>query len=563
MNKPEGSYMKTKIIYFIFFCFTFSYISLAQFDAVMYYLNFPRTISSVGLGEQGVASKNFVDAIRFNPSNLVFAKSINMNYFKNPFYQFGTRLPLTSFTLIFDLPNVGNLGIEYLNWSLNKFIQYTPDPPYTPQFEIKPYERSFSIAYSNYLADNFAFGLQVLYSQTNYEPILKFDKILFGIGLNYITQFFQRDLLLGFSWKNFSTAIEYKVNDTRMIDSPPANMHLGTNYALQENQFYSLNFILEFSKYIVEMTQEGGKSSFRSLFTDWKDFPRDVIIHTGLAFNWKPLYIGKNFYFFQEFYLGYIANGIKLYLSDKFTHGIIGGIKFKEILLSIGYGGCWHSVQPYTYLYRILPMETFQFNLNIESNLFFKTNGEITQPDYLDGIIISTGPKYTIRIGRFKETRFYNIVINSENNIGYTIEAGFYIKRNNALVLDFTYQSIPYKYYSLYFPPISNVKNKIETLSLATSYRYHPLNFFSSFYIQAGLGIIRVNPVILFYPKYEYKSYLQLSTGFIINLFSNLTISPLVNFISNYSSVTGPPPRIGSYNQFDIALRLGYKFSYY
>ncbi len=42
-----------------------------------------------------------------------------------------------------------------------------------------------------------------------------------------------------------------------------------------------------------------------------KNLPRDVTIHSGLAFKWKPLDLGGNVAFFQEFYLGNFTGGPK------------------------------------------------------------------------------------------------------------------------------------------------------------------------------------------------------------------------------------------------------------
>ncbi|MBU1299660.1 MAG: PorV/PorQ family protein, partial [Bacteroidetes bacterium] len=340
--------------------------SFSQWSA-MYYLNFPRSVASIGLGEQGVASRSNLDALNFNPANLIYTKDIQLSYFRNSFYSYYSNYPVTSINASFQIPEIGYFGIEYLNWNLGKFMITSSEGPDIVKI-IEAYERSFSIGYANLFSEEFAAGIQIRYAKDKFGTDT--DKFLFSGGLNYNTNLFDRTLNFGFSLTNFSTAIEYRYTSISEqeyfnIDPPPSEIKLGFNLAAVENDYYNIAFQSQLTKPIVERGDNfRGQSAFKSLFTDWQDFPEDVTVHTGLSFEWNPLYLGGGFSFFQKFYIGNRSTGPKSLLTNYYTHAAIIGFAYQGVTISAGYGGWWHNVHSANYYFpQKLPRETFQFNV--------------------------------------------------------------------------------------------------------------------------------------------------------------------------------------------------------
>ena len=187
------------------------------------------------------------------------------------------------------------------------------------------------------------------------------EKLFVSAGLNYSPQFLENKLNIGFSLTNFGTKVWYK--DEAQSDPPPSKLNLGIGFVPIENNFYSLQTQLAFSK---PFDAQPSESSFKGLFNDWKDFPNDATLHTGVAFNWKPLDLGYGFSFFQEFYLGNYSVGNKTGLNNFYTHGGKIGIEFSGIQFSAGYAGRWHNVHYANYLAWKFPYETVQFTFGNE-----------------------------------------------------------------------------------------------------------------------------------------------------------------------------------------------------
>ena len=74
--------------FLLIFAFAFLFFASeieAQSSQAMYYLNYPRSISSLGMGEQSVALRSSEDALTYNPANLVFVERPTISFYHQPF----------------------------------------------------------------------------------------------------------------------------------------------------------------------------------------------------------------------------------------------------------------------------------------------------------------------------------------------------------------------------------------------------------------------------------------------------------------------------------------------
>jgi len=289
----------------------------AQGTQAMYYLNYPRSMYSLGMGEQSVALRTSEDALNYNPANLVFIEQPTISFFHQPFqmasYLWGMKFPLNSYAAHFKIKNIGAFGVEYVDWDWGEQKYFDYDGTRIVEKTSHTYERSFSIGYARELCENFSAGIQLRYAKSSLggfataeEFSASAEKLFVSAGLNYSPQFLENKLNIGFSLTNFGSTVWYI--DEAQSDPPPSKLNLGIGFVPIENNFYSLETQLAFSK---QFDAQPSESSFKGLFNDWKDFPNDATLHTGIAFNWKSLDLGNGFAFFQEFYLGNYSVGNK------------------------------------------------------------------------------------------------------------------------------------------------------------------------------------------------------------------------------------------------------------
>ncbi len=235
-------------------------------------------------------------------------------------------------------------------------------------------------------------------------------------------------------------------------------------------------------------------------------------------------------------------------------------MKYNGVSILTGYTGWWHNVHSTNYYFpQKLPRETFQFNIGVDQAMIFSSIEKTTLAKKLEKIILSTGPNYTFRIGRSKAESFAHLGLKLKNSLCYSIETDFYVDENNALISNFSYQSVPIDISIGYYNPPWTYASNIETFLFSSLYRYHPLETFQPLFIQGGFGIIRANPVVLTYPKYEYRTYLTAGVGALVGLSENIYLKPGLNFTSIFSEVSGAAPRLSSYNQSDVTIKVGYR----
>jgi len=102
----------------------------------------------------------------------------------------------------------------------------------------------------------------------------------------------------------------------------------------------------------------------------------------------------------------------------------------------------------------------------------------------------------------------------------------------------------------------------METMSLESGFRYHPVNAFHPLFVQASLGIIRLNPVYEYTtPKYFYKSFDRVAAGFLVPVKDlNIVVMPAVGLRTIFMESPFNGNRLSGYNQVEVGLHAGYSF---
>lgn len=559
--------MKTSVVLSSLIILSFQLKLNAQTQAFDF-VTWPHSVSSFGTGEMGVASLTNDDALVYNPAKLSLTQNSKFSFYRNPL-GLVRYVPQSSYTIYHTIPDVGSFAINYENWDFGEFLAGRIDPNNPQGFIdelVHDYENSFAAGYARSFSENFSAGIQFRYSYWHLREIIA-EGFFLSLGGLYNPDFCERKFTFGFSLMNLGPAVKYEsgaIEGATYYEPPPTKLNIGINFTAAENDYFSFPLSLGISKPFDERDENGqGQSSFKTIFTDWQDFPNDAALHTGLSFIWKPLSFAENFAFFQEFYAGNFSNGIKTHLQNFYTHGANIGLEFYGYRFSAGYAGVSHNVHYPNYLQWVFPYETFQFTFELNSDLLFNENSVQKNKPLLDYIILSLGIGETIRLGKAKT---YSIPALSgsfkyaaDNNLNYNFEAAFYFNKHNALVSSIVYNSIPFGF--SYGP--FKLESNIETFSIFTSYRSHILQNFHMFFLQTGLGIIRENPVIQSEPKYDYNTAFQASAGLTLDFLDPFIITPVIdyNFILNFIAYppVSEPPRILGYNQFNFNLKLGYK----
>jgi hypothetical protein len=565
--------MQIRILLLVsFHALVFSLNVSAQSNSAFQTLLYPRSVTSSGLGEQGVASMNSVDAMQYNPANLIFSDNLSMSYFRNPLDFFLWSTPLTSFNAAARLPNGGVVGAEYTDWNFGNIPITTEQYPDGNGESYSPYERSLAVGYAMPLSAEFALGGQLRYVWSTFGIANTVDHVLFSLGANYRPAAFVDRFNLGLSFINFSTPVKYPSSTPSMqtfSDPSPAQINLGMNAVAVKNTFADVNFLIGVKKPIVKRTgfpDYNGESSFTALTSDWSDFPNDMTVQVGLNYLWHPVYLGAGVSFIQEMYLGYFSTGPKDGTNSFYTHGFTIGIETHGIKATAGYAGRWHNNNFNSYGDWNLPWETFQFGLSSDFSVIEKKSEEGAPPELPKNIIVSGGYLYGYSVGIMKSVSSDRADLSYASNSNWAIESDFYISDNAAILTSFTYsrmkETVTIQSSPLFDFPSFSQDIPMETMSLESGFRYHPIDAFHPLFVQVSLGIIRLNPVYEYTsPKYFYKTFDRIAAGFLVPVKGlNIAIMPKVGLRTIYMEAPFNGNRLSGYNQVELGLNAGYSF---
>lgn len=564
------------VLFSLAFLILINVCSYAQLEAGYHSFLFPHSVKAAALGEQGVASRSALDAMQYNPAALVYSDSLSISYFRNPLYKWGLSMPISSVNASMKLGKYGNIGVEYTNYDWGEYEVATIEHPDGTGQIFKPYERSFALGYAINISKEVAVGAELRYAWQDLEPNITFDNnILFSAGVSYRPEIFSDRINFGLSLVNFGSQINYHsggISNSGLVierqsgSSPlPSMLNIGLEGLAVTNNFFDLGLSLGAAKPLVKMDGViSSQSSFKSLFNDWGDFPRDASAQIGLGFLWRPINIGAGISYIQEMYAGYYTRGPYESYTDYFTHGFKVGLDVCGTKATIGYAGIWHShnVVP-SYLSYKFPLETFQFSLSTDMNLFRKKKEEAIPQNRLNKTILSFGYSFGLVTGRMKEM---SVVIDeeklsSDNNNDWQLEADFYMNEKSALFSAFTYshmtQTFGYRFSDK--TPYYNIDMEMETVSLESGYRYHPINSFKPFFVQASLGIIRMNPILATNPRYFYYSFDRIAAGCLITAEgTGIVLMPKIGLRTIFTDFYFSSSSLSGNNQIEFSLNLGY-----
>lgn len=534
-------------------------------------LGMSRSILAQGFGEQGSALPFVSDALRFNPAALVHARGLTLNLYRNPWYvPFIDDIRMKSLSAAVTIPDIGSFGIEYLDQEYGEFSLTSSTGPQVIG-RVNVYERSAAIGYAREFCGEIATGIQARYVWSEFGASA--EALLLSGGVQYYPEAFDGRVTFGLSLTEFGTAVEYTSTFAGtetgqpfvFKDPPPANLNLGVYGEVVRDDHFTLALGLEMTKPFDKRDDQGqGSSSFSSLFNDWSDFPEDAALHTGVAFLWNPLPLGSGWEFFQQFTFGNSSWGPKTYLNSYFTHGFKIGVGAEGFTLAAGYASPWHNVRQESFIFRRLPQEMFEFSLSVTPGLLF-TEQSRPAAEPLHRIQVSAGMGQGLRLGRYAKEElvetFFTLATEHNNSLSFGLDVAFYTSARSALISSVRYSSIPLRIVltSPLFSSLPVFESKIETFSLSSSYRYHPLEEVQPLFIQGGVGIARFNIVSdLVSPAYSYQSFLTAGIGATVNVFEALSLIPSAEYLLISAPGGGSVPRMVGNSELDLTLKIGY-----
>lgn len=564
------------LILFALFTGTASAQYYADFQSLMY----PRSIVSSGLGEQGVALRSPLEAMQYNPANLVFSDGVTFSFFRNPFNMLSSwngGVPMTFVSLTGKVGDLGSAGIEYTYWDLGEVTYSTTQNPDggTP-FHF--FQQSIAGAYAFSLTDRFAIGAQLRYARMPRPQASTIEHVFFSAGLTYRPEIFSDKITAGVSLMNFGTSIDngsyvdtINGQSVRLSYSspPPAQLNVGLEALAVNNSFFDVNMTIGASKPFASIggpPDYAGESSFKSLFTNWKKFPEDVTGQVGIGFLWHPIEIAQGISYLQEMYIGYFSTGPKNLYDSFYTHGFRVGLEAYGIRATAGYAGRWHNNNASSYLPWDFPWETFQFTISADERVLGIRNEGAGSGQPVHGIVLAGGYSYGVEIGRMKETTLMGGVKTSYlmKNI-WSVEADFPIGENSAIVSAFSYSRMTDRLEigSLINPSLSPAVYSfdVEMLSFESGFRYHPLEMFQPFFVQVSLGVSRLKPLgVLTVPRYSYKTFDVLAAGCVVPVMeSGIVIVPQVGLRTLFMEESIISNRLLGFNHAEFGLKVGYK----
>jgi len=580
----------------------------SQSSAAFQSLTYPLSVTSQGLGEQGVASRDPIDAMEYNPANLVYENGVSISMYRNPWEilsrSFGGSSPIESFVATAKIGTAGNLGLGYTDQDFGEVLYATESSPGAGE-KFHFYEQSFAAGYAISASDEFAAGIQLRYARQPF-PQNTIDHLLISTGIGYNPGLLDNRMNVAFSLTNLGTRINYgSYTDTvnsqpvthLQTDSPPADLNIGIEVLPVTNNFYDIIAMASAKKPI---TKRGGspdyvaESSFEALFNDWSDFPDDVTGQIGIGYIWRPIYLGGGVSYFQQFYVGYSSTGPKDIYNSFYTHGINVGIDAYGIKATVGYAGRWHNNNAGAYATWDFPWETFQFTLSTDGRFFERDDKKIEPQSPCSQIVVSGGYGYGVFLGRMRgeslptnqltlsgllpgNVRVESLFNTSGNSpapsnpsssyslsprASFSVCSDFYFDKDLALTTSFAYTRIKgmATIYTGIFGTLS-ADLSMETFTVTSGLRVHPVSFFHPFFVQGDLGIVRRNPIAPSSPAYDYKSLTDMAVGAVLPLLdTRIVLIPTVTFRTLFAESSADGSRLGGYNQFLFELNVGYEF---
>jgi hypothetical protein len=528
----------------------------ASSSQAFYFINFPHSVRNFGMGMQGVASTSSIDALTYNPANLVYTKEPQFSFYHQGYQMNVGDMPINDYSFYYNAGKIGTFGFDYNEWEWDNIPYTTADKP-DAYYVGNAFERSISIGYAKSINESFSIGADIRYS---YSKIItdKFDSFTFSLGLTNKFTFLDRNWNFGFAIMNLGTAVKYSVpNGINEYGTPPTFINTGFSVPAIESNLLSIPLSLSVSKPFTKRDDNGnGQSSFKTLFTDWKNFPEDASVSSGLAFEWKPLNLGGGFTFSQVFYIGNYSQGIKSDFTNYYTHGAEISIGYNGAKFSAGYSGVWLNAHTNIYTQWYFPYETFQFSFSADERVFKNRATSSSDGTILKNVIISAGFGQLLRVGNARSQDIYSYNVQSQNNLEYSIESAFYMNESTALVAFISYNSLPYKRnYSTYIL----YNTTYETFSAGSLFRYHPVENIKNLFFQAGIGVTRTNPVIFTTPRYFYEPSFIAGAGYNIFLCDQFVVSPVAGYNILLRSSYLNTERIGGDNQLNLGVKLGYR----
>jgi hypothetical protein len=535
--------------------------SQGTFSQEFNFVNYPHSVRTFGMGMQGVASTSNIDALTYNPANLIFTKEPQLSFYHQGFQMVGTSVPINDFSFYYNAGKIGSFGLDYNDWNWGNLQNTTADKPDAFNYQVKnPHERSISIGYAKSLSENLNAGVDLRYCFTN-DFAINVKAYLLSIGINDKIQFLNRNWNFGLSIMNLGPAPKLSSPGyPDGYDSPPTLLYTGFTVPAIETNFLSVPLSASISKPFVKRDDNGnGQSSFKTLFTDWGNFPEDASVSPGLALEWKPLNLGGGFSLSQNFYIGNYSQGIKGDFSNFYTHGADIILGYKGVKISAGYSGIWFNGLANSYIQWRFPYETFQFSFSADEALFRKQAYSYSEGTSLKHVIVSAGLGQLLRLGNAKSQDIYGTNVHSENNLEYSVESAFYINESTALVAIVSYNSMPYKVNYLSY---NYADTKFETFSVGSLFRFHPVENLKNLFLQAGIGVTRLNPVINTVPRYFYEPSFIAGVGYNIIVNDQVIISPVAGYNILFRTSYLNAERIVGDNQFNLGVKLGYRVDF-
>ncbi len=531
----------------------------ASFYSLNYYA---RSIKALGLGEQGVASLSAHEAMQYNPAGLAFSDSMMISIFRNPNYPFGFDIPLTSLKASLRMGKYGNIGIEYTNYDYGEATVSTADSPDGNGEKFHFYQKSFALNYAYKFNRSLSAGIQFRYA---WQPQYKeeyYDGVMISAGMLYTPQILDDRITFGASFMNFGEGITYSFTSKPVsgewktgtnTDPLPAEFNLGFEAEVIRHNFFSLIFSAGTMKPITST------SSLKGLFNDWDNFPNDMTASLGIGYVWNPIHLSKNISYLQEFYIGYKNVGPNDYTRHYFTNGIKIGLNLYGIKAMAGIAGRWYDSNKPQYLPSEFPDETFQFDLSTNFEFLNINRGCITDKCGPVTIVVSGGYTYGLVTGKMKEMDLSGVKFSFSDLINWNVEADFYINKNSAILASFGFtkleQSFKINSYAIWRSVLEE-----EAFSFESGYRYHPLEICHPIFVQASVGVIRINPVnISTTPDYLYKTFSRLGVGALIPIGdSKIVFIPKFGLRTIFMELWPSLDGIHGFNQFEFGLNVGY-----
>ncbi len=532
----------------------------------------PRGVWSTGMGLSGVARATPAVGFSYNPAGFAHATRTSSTMFRAPVYSCCDPIVLHTVAIATPVPQLGGvLGVEVLDDNFGE-VYFGDEAHHGLYADVRVI--GVSLGYGAHFGNDVALGatFRVLKSTIGADrPEWMHGTahhIGMSIGVQYNPDILDRRLRAGLAILEVGPAYTYI--DEAQADPAPTSLRLGLDAELINNGTVSLPLTVEVSKGLIKRGHEYRASpSWEALFSDWNAVPRDMVLHLGIGFLWRPLALGNGWTFGTGVAVGNASAGPEyptISFRNQFTASYTTSVGKDGYSVEVGVATRWHRLPIYNYSGiepPTLPNDMFEATVSVPWAPGAATIAAAPAVA-LEHITLSLGAGFRSYSGWAApaEGIVYRDALDLEGDASFALSPHSAV----ALTLQHTRGDVDVLFpMNETDPPVVYDTYRHRGWTVLSSYRLRPLDLFRSLFLGAGAGIVydqhgTSNRLRMLAMRKALHPAFAMEAGVDWAAAGHIVLTPRVRWTLVPGKIEhGEPLRLGAYHALSFGVRVGWR----